>query len=208
MDPSLLDSSPSTRQYVRRARRGSIVSTDFERTVSATIRVLTPPSLLPESGGIASTPVIIAAVTPATVVVQDSDVVSAAAEGVPDDEEVPVHVSDAPEGNNIIDSIPINKNLVIGIDSGIGVVQVEHAVVAASKEPVQADVTFDRDVPVIEEELAKDHVDDVDMADAHDSYDEVLAEAEDNMAGVQAADMEVTAPVTAHTSPTKTGISF
>ena len=208
MDPSLLDSSPSTRQYVRRARRGSIVSTDFERTVSATIRVLTPPSLLPESGGIASTLVIIAAVTPATVVVQDSDVVSAAAEGVPDDEEVPLHVPDAPEGNNIIDSIPINKNLVIGIDSGIGVVQVEHAVVAASEEPVQADVTLDRDVPVIEEELAKDHVDDVDMADAHDSYDEVLAEAEDNMAGVQAADMEVTAPVTAHTSPTKIGISF
>ena len=45
-------------------------------------------------------------------------------------------------------------------------------------------------------------------SDAHDSYDEVLAEAEDNMAGAQATDMEVTAPVTAHTSLTKTGIGF
>jgi hypothetical protein len=56
VDPSLLDSSPSTHQYVRRARRGSIVSTDSERTGSATVRVSTPLSPLPESGGIASTP--------------------------------------------------------------------------------------------------------------------------------------------------------
>ena len=46
------------------------------------------------------------------------------------------------------------------------------------------------------------------MADTHDSYDEVLAEAEDSMASAQAADMEVTAPVAAHTSPTKIGIGF
>ena len=46
------------------------------------------------------------------------------------------------------------------------------------------------------------------MADTHDSYDEVLAEAEDSMAGAQAADMEITTPVAAHTSPTKTGIGF
>ena len=46
------------------------------------------------------------------------------------------------------------------------------------------------------------------MADTHDSYDEVLAEAEDSMAGAQTADMGVTAPVAAHTSPTKTGIGF
>ena len=59
VDPSLLDSSPSTRQYVRKARRRSIMSTDSERTGSATVRVSTPPSPLPESGGIASTPIII-----------------------------------------------------------------------------------------------------------------------------------------------------
>ena len=42
------------------------------------------------------------------------------------------------------------------------------------------------------------------MADTHDSYDKVLVETEDHMAGAQAADMEVTAPVTAHASPTET----
>ena len=61
VDPSLLDSSPSTRQYVRRARRGSLMSTDFERTTSVTTRVLTPPSPLRESGGTAPTPIITAA---------------------------------------------------------------------------------------------------------------------------------------------------
>ena len=44
-----------------------------------------------------------------------------------------------------------------------------------------------------------------DMVDTHDSYDAVLAEMKDHVAGTYATDMEVTAPVTAHTSPTKTG---
>ena len=56
--------------------------------------------------------------------------------------------------------------------------------------------------------MAQGPVDDVDMADAHDSYDKVLAEAEDDMAGAQAADIEVTAPVAAHASSTKIGIGF
>jgi hypothetical protein len=89
-----------------------------------------------------------------------------------------------------------------------GTAQTEHVEVAASEDPVQADVILGNDVPVIEEELAQGLIDDVDMADAHDSYDEVLAEVEDNMAGAQAADMEVTAPVAAHASSTKTGIGF
>ena len=69
VDPSLLDSSPSTRQYVRRARRGSIVSTDSERTILAIVRVPTPPSPLPESSGIALTPTTIAAETPTATIV-------------------------------------------------------------------------------------------------------------------------------------------
>jgi hypothetical protein len=44
-----------------------------------------------------------------------------------------------------------------------------------------------------------------DMASTYDSYDAVLAEAEGHVAGAQVADMEVTAPVTVHTSPTRTG---
>uniref|UniRef100_A0A2N9FCT9 Aminotransferase-like plant mobile domain-containing protein n=1 Tax=Fagus sylvatica TaxID=28930 RepID=A0A2N9FCT9_FAGSY len=171
MDPLLLDSSPSTRQYVRRARRGSLVSTDSERTASASARVATPPSPLPESGGT-----------------------------VPG----PAHVPDIPEGNNLVEGILIDENPVIDAGFDAGVTQVEHAEVAASEELVQADVTPDSDVPVIEEELAQDPVDDIDMANAHDSYDEVLAETEDHTVGAQAADIEVTAPVTAHASPTKT----
>ncbi len=46
------------------------------------------------------------------------------------------------------------------------------------------------------------------MADTHDSYDEAWADAEDNVAGDQAADMEVTAPVAVQISPTRTGIGF
>ena len=77
-DPSILDSSPSTRQYVRRARRGSVVSTDSERTGSATVRVSTPPSPLPKSGGIASTPIIMAAAVSAATLVQESETAPAA----------------------------------------------------------------------------------------------------------------------------------
>jgi hypothetical protein len=72
---------------------------------------------------------------------------------------------------------------------GAGMTQVEHAEVAASRDLVQANVTAGSGVPVMEEELAQGPVDDIDVADAHDSYDEVLAETEDHMAGAQAADM-------------------
>jgi hypothetical protein len=120
-----------------------------------------------------------------------------------------VHIPDALEGNNIVDSILINENLVIGTDSGTGVTRVEHAEVAANKDPVQIDVILGSGIPATEETLAQDPVDDIsmeDMVDTHDSYDEVLAETEDHVAGVQAAVMEVTASVTAYTSPTETGI--
>ena len=98
-DPSILDSSPSTRQYVRRARRGSVVSTDSERTGSATVRVSTPPSPLPKFGGIASTPMIMAAAVSATTLVQESKTAPAAVGGVPGNEEAPIHISEVPEGN-------------------------------------------------------------------------------------------------------------
>ena len=208
-DPSFLDSSPSTCHYVWRVRRGSIVSTDSERTISTTVRVRTPLSPLHESGSTAPTPVVMATVVPTAVTVQDSEAVPAVVEEAPGDEEVPVHIPDAPEGNNIVDSILINENLVIGTDSGTGVTRVEHAEVAASEDSVQTDVIPGNGFPAIEETLAQDPVDDIsmeDMANTHDSYDEVLAETEDHVAGAQAADMEVTAPVPTHTNPTKIGI--
>jgi hypothetical protein len=91
-DPSLLDSSPSTRQYVRRTRRGSIVSKNSERTISATVRVLTPPSPLPESGGTAPTPITIAAEASAATTVQESEAVPTATEEIPVGEEGPAHI--------------------------------------------------------------------------------------------------------------------
>uniref|UniRef100_A0A2N9FH00 Uncharacterized protein n=1 Tax=Fagus sylvatica TaxID=28930 RepID=A0A2N9FH00_FAGSY len=110
---------PSTRQYVRRARRGSLVSTDSERTASVTVRQL----------------------------FQESETAPAAVGEVPGSEEVSVHIPEVPEE------------------------------VAASEEPVQADVTPGSGVP---------------------SYRRGIGP------GTLTADMEVTAPVAAHTSPTKT----
>jgi hypothetical protein len=186
VDSLLFDSSPSTRHYVRRARRGSMVSTDSERTISATVRVPTPPSPLDESGGTAPTPVIIAAVVSATATIQESETVPTAAEKIPGHEEVPVHISNIPEGNNIVENIPIDENLVVNTDFGTNVTQVEHAKAAASEDPVQAYVTLGSDVPVMEKAFVQDSVDDIsmeDMADTHDSYDAVLAETEDHVAG-------------------------
>jgi hypothetical protein len=116
MDPSLFDLSPSTRQYVRRARRGSLVSTDSERTVSATIRVSTPPSPLPESGGTAPTPIITAAEAFAATAVPESEVVPTAFEEAPVGEEGPAHIPEVPEGNIFVESISIDENLVIDVD--------------------------------------------------------------------------------------------
>ena len=94
----------------------------------------------------------------------------------------------------------------IDTDFDAGIAQIEHVEVAANEDPVQAEIIPGSDIPVIEEELAQDPADDIDMADAHDSYDEVLAEAEDDVAGAQAADTGATVPVVAHGSPTETGM--
>ena len=105
MDPSLLDSSPSTRQYVRRARRGSLVSTDSERTVSATVKVSTPPSPLPEFGGTAPTPITTAVVVSVAAIAQENETALAAAGEVSGNEEVPVHIPEVPEGSIFVESI-------------------------------------------------------------------------------------------------------
>ena len=186
VDPSLLDSNSSTRHYVRRARKGNIVSTDLERTSSATVRVPTPPSLLHESVGAALTPVVIAVGVSATTTVQESETTPVVVEEILGNEEVPVHVPDVPEGNNIIESIPIDENLVIDTDFGTDVTQVEHVEVAASEDSVQADVILDSSISAMEETFVQNPVDDIsmeDMADTHDSYDVVLTETEDHVAG-------------------------
>jgi hypothetical protein len=59
------------------------VSTDSERTVSATVRVSTPPSPLPESSGTAPTPITIAAEASAAATIQKGEVVPTAIEEIP-----------------------------------------------------------------------------------------------------------------------------
>uniref|UniRef100_A0A2N9H1T0 Uncharacterized protein n=1 Tax=Fagus sylvatica TaxID=28930 RepID=A0A2N9H1T0_FAGSY len=205
-DPLLFDSSPSTRHYVRRTRRGSIVFTDSERTISATVRVPTPLSPLHESGGTAPTLVVIAAVVSVATTVQEDETVPAAAEETPGSEEVLVHISDIPKGN-IVGDTPVDENLVVGTDFGTSVTQIGCAEAAVSKNPIMADVLPGSDIPVVEETFAQDPADNIsmeDMVDTNDSYNAILAETGDHVAGTQAADLEVAALITAHTSPTKT----
>jgi hypothetical protein len=206
-DPLLFDSSPSTRHYVRRAHRESIVSTDSERTFTATLMVPTLSGPPRESGDAVLAPVVIAAVVSAAATVQENETVPAAAEETLSSEEVPVHISDIPEGN-VIEDTPVDEDLVVGTDSGTGVTEIGCAEVAASEDPVQADATLDSDVPAREGAFTQDPTDDVsmeDMADTHDSYDAVLAGTEDHVASTQATDMEVAAPVAAYMSPIKIG---
>jgi hypothetical protein len=108
VDPFLLDSSPSTRQYVRRARRGSLVSTDSERTASVTARVPTPPSPLGESGGTAPTPIITTTVVSTAATVQGDETAPVITEEVPGHEEVLVHTPEVPGGNILTESVSID----------------------------------------------------------------------------------------------------
>jgi hypothetical protein len=207
IDPSLFDSSPSTLHYLRRARRGSIVSTNSERTISATVGAPTPRSPLHESGGTASTPMVIAVVVSAAASVQGDEAILAAAKVVPGSEELLVHISDFPEGNTVGDT-PIDENIIVGTDLSTGVTQIGHAKAAASEDPILVDVTLGSDIPTMEWTFAQDPVDDVfmeNMADTHDSYDEVLAGTGEHVTDAQAVDLEVTAPAAAHVTPTETG---
>jgi hypothetical protein len=206
-DPSLFDSSPPTRHYVRRAPLGSVVSTDSERTISATPMVPTPSSPLRESGSAASTPIVIAVVVSATTTVQEEETVPTAAKVTSGSEVVPMHISDIPEGNVVKDT-PVDENLIVGTDFGTDVTQIGCAEVATSENPVLIDVLPGSDIPVVEGTFAQDLTDDIsmeDMADTHNSYDVVLAGTKDHVAGTQVVDLEVTTPATTHMSPTKTG---
>jgi hypothetical protein len=206
-DPSLFDSSPSTCHYVRRARKGSIVSTDSERTILATPVVPTPSSPPRESSGAASTPVVIATVVFVATIVQEDETVPTAAEVTPSSEEVLVHISNILEGN-VVEDTPVDENLVVGTDFGTNVTQTGCAEAATSENPILADVLPGSDILVVEGTFAQDPADDIsmeDMADTHDSYDAVLADTGDHVAGIQAADLGVTALAATHMSPTKTG---
>ena len=77
-----------------------------------------------------------------------------------------------------------------------------------SENPVLADVLPDSDIPVKEGTFAQDLADDIsieNMADTHDSYDEVLAGTGEHVIGTQVVDLEVTTPVATYMSPTRIG---
>ena len=150
---------------------------------------------------------VIAAVVSAATTVQEDETVPIATEETPSDEEVPVHIFDILEGN-VVEDTPVDENLVIGTDFGTGVTQIGCAEVAASENPVLADVLPGSDIPVVKGTFAQDLTDDIsmeDMADTHDSYDVVLAGTGDHVASTQAVDLEVTTSAATHLSPTKTG---
>ena len=143
----------------------------------------------------------------AATTIQEDEILPTVVEETPGSEEVPMHISDILEGN-VVEDTPVDENLFVGTDFGIGVTQTECAEAAASENPVLADVLPSSDIPVMEGTFAQDPADDVsmeDMADTHDSYDAVLAGTGDHVVDTQAADLEVTPPAATHMSPTKTG---
>ena len=150
---------------------------------------------------------VIAAVVSAATTVQEDETVPTTAEETPGSEEVPMHISDILEGN-VVEDTPVDENLFVGIDFGIGVTQTGCAEAAASENPVLADVLPSNDIPVMEGTFAQDPADDVsmeDIADTHDNYDAILAGTGDHVVDTHATDLEVTPPATTHISPTKTG---
>ena len=76
--------------------------------------VPTPSSPLRESGGVVPTPIVIAALVSATII-QEDDTIPTTAEETPSGEEVPVHISDIPEGH-VVEDTPVDENLVVGTD--------------------------------------------------------------------------------------------
>jgi hypothetical protein len=182
-----------------------MVSTDSKRTISATARAPTPPSPLQESGGIASTPIVIPAVASAEASVQRDEAVLVVAGVVPGSEEVLVHISDILEGNTVGDT-PANEDIVVDTDLSTGVTQIGHGGAAASADPDLVGVTFDSGIPNMEGTFAQDPTDDVfieNMADTHDSYDDVLAGTGEHVVDAQTIDLEVTTSTIAHVSPTR-----
>ena len=84
------------------------MSIDSERTISATLMVptLSSPS---ESGGVASTTVVIAAMVSAATTIQEDKTVPTATEETPGNEEVSVHIFYIPEGN-VVEDTPVDEN--------------------------------------------------------------------------------------------------
>ena len=169
MDSTLLDSTPPSKFYVRRSHRVNIVSSDSERTLSVGAVHLTPRASQSESAGASSMHV-----TPTLPpVVMNAPLGAPSVENIREDEEdviIPDHISDigvdaATEGITAAGIIPA--------------VEVPEVVIGSEVEVIPF-TEIEDDIPDIEGTFAQDPNDntpleDMDMADVHNSYDAVLA---------------------------------
>uniref|UniRef100_A0A2N9I158 Uncharacterized protein n=2 Tax=Fagus sylvatica TaxID=28930 RepID=A0A2N9I158_FAGSY len=175
VDSALLDSTPPSKFYVRRSRRANIVSSDSEKTPSVSAAHLTPRASQSKSAGASSMHVI--PTPPPTVV--NAPLGAPSVENIRGDEEdviIPGHISD------------------------IGVGAATEEITAAGVHSCHRNIegTFAQD--------PNDNapLEDTDMADVHDSYDAVLADAPEKHVQAAVPELEVTSPAIKDASPTKT----
>jgi hypothetical protein len=140
MDSALLDSSPSSKFYVRRSRRVNVVSSDSERTPSVSAALLTPRASQSESAGASSMHV-----TPAPPpIAADAPLGAPGAENIQGDKEdvaIPDHISG-------IDVDAATKGVTAaGIIPTVEVFEVEHI---ESKMEVIHSTEVEDDIPDIE----------------------------------------------------------
>jgi hypothetical protein len=200
VDSTLLDSTPPSKFYVRRSRRVNIVSSDSERTLSVGAVHLTPRASQSESTGASSMHVI---PTLPSVVVDASLGVPSAANTQGDEEDVVTldHIPDIDAGT------ATEGVTAAGIIPAVEVPDFEHI---GSEVEVIPSTEIEDDIPDIEGTFAQDPNDnapleDMDMADVHDSYDAVLADVQEENAQAAVPELEVTSPAIKNASPTKTG---
>ena len=203
VNSALLDSTPLSKFYVRRPRRVNIVSSDSERTLSVGAVHLTPRASQSESAGASS----MHAIPTPPPVVMNAHLVAPNVEDVREVEKdviIPDHISDigvdtATEGITAAGVIPV-----------IEVPEVERV---GSEVEVIPSAEIEDDIPDIEGTFAQDPNDnapleDMDMADVHDSYDAVLADVPERHVQATVPELEVTSPAIKDASPTKTGKLF
>ena len=175
------------------------MSSDSERTLSVGAVHLTPRASQSESAGASS---MHATLTPPPVVM-NALLVAPNVEDVREVEEdviIPDHISD------------------IGVDAAtewitaagiIPTVEVPEVVIGSEAEAIPS-TRIEDDIPDIAGTFAQDPNDntpleDMDMADVHDSYDAVLVGVQEEHVQVVVPELEVTSPAIKNTSPTKTG---
>ena len=198
VDSALLDSTPPSKFYVRRSRRVNIVSSDSERTPSVSAVHLTPRTSQSESARASPMHVI---PTPPPVAM-NAPLGAPSVENIRGDEEdviIPGHISD------ISVEATTEETTATGIIPAVEVPEVEHM---GSEVEVIPSTEIEDDIRDIEGTFAQNPNDNApleDMANVHDSYDAVLANAQEKNVQSAVPELEVTSPAIKNTSPTKTG---